>query len=82
MASTLVTVAARLDPDLLHRVDREVAAGRVPTRTQAIAEALAAWVAASDDSRWATVVDDSEEEGLIPTWDDDKTDWAALYAAR
>ena len=82
MASTLVTVAARLDPDLLSRVDREVEAGRVLTRTQAIAEALVAWVAATEDSRWAEIVDDGAEVGLSPTWDDDDTDWAALYAAR
>ncbi len=45
-------------------------------------EALAAWVAAAEDDRWAHVLDESPDEGFGPAWDDDETDWAALYAAR
>jgi hypothetical protein len=74
-------VAARLDSDLVARMDRLVEQGVVATRTELIERAVSAWTEAAEADRWADVVDagDTLDEGFTPTWDDDGTDWAELY---
>jgi len=74
-------VAARLDADLVARMDRLVRQGIVSTRTELIKRAVLAWTDAAEADRWADVVDnrDTLDEGFAPTWEDDSTDWAVLY---
>lgn len=76
------TVAARLGPALVARIDRLVADGVVATRTELIERAVLAWTKAADDDRWAAVSDPSDTlvEGFQTAWEDDPTDWASLYA--
>lgn len=75
-------VAARLDSGLVARMDRLVAGGRAATRTELIERAVVAWADAEEDAGWQDVVDDGprDDEGFEPSWDDDPTDWAELYA--
>ena len=76
------TVAARLEADLVARMDRLVAAGVAATRTDLIAQAVAAWASAAEARRWSSVeaADVSLEDGFEPSWDDDPVDWSELYA--
>ena len=76
------TVAARLEADLVARVDRLVAAGAAATRSDLIAQAVAAWTSAAEARQWSSVeaADDTLDDGFEPCWDDDPVDWSELYA--
>lgn len=76
------TVAARLEAELVARVDRLVAAGVAATRTDLIAQAVAAWTSAAEARQWSSVeaAEDSLDDGFEPCWDDDPVDWSGLYA--
>jgi Arc/MetJ-type ribon-helix-helix transcriptional regulator len=75
-------VAARLDADLVARVDALVAGGAAASRTEVIDRALRVWTRAAEEDRWAAVVDDGcvSDEGFSPMWDDDDADWDSVYA--
>ena len=42
---------------------------------------MLAWAKTAEDDRWANVTTavDSADEGFQPDWEDDNTDWAAVY---